>query len=351
VGFWFTPIDPVGLHTIRVLAGLLFLSWLLPFAGQAEPLFGLQGWFDQKAFSEAARLPGGPPQLLGWSILYLFGSNSALLTAVYWLAVLVLVLFTLGIGTRLMAVLTWVVVASFTAAPAVAYDGDALLLILAFYLMAGYVFLDLRRQGLAAADRLLGPWDASVFSGWLRRGADRKPSLAANVVLRLLQVHLAIVMLASGLHKLQTGEWWSGTALWYPLHPPFQTTAAQVRALSREAPTYLAILSVAAYATLAWQIGFPAFAWRPRWRPLLLGGAVVGWLGTAFIYDLPLFGPAIFIGCLAYLTPDEWYRLFGWLGWVPGLSRLRDRLPAPGETGEGGARREKVPSFAVSRRP
>ena len=48
------------------------------------------------------------------------------------------------------------------------------------------------------------------------------PSIAANLTVRLVQVHFAIVLVVSGLHKLQFGDWWSGVAWWYPLNPPFE---------------------------------------------------------------------------------------------------------------------------------
>jgi len=44
VRFWFAAVDPVGLHCIRLLAGLLFVCWLLSFAGHQQALFGLNGW-------------------------------------------------------------------------------------------------------------------------------------------------------------------------------------------------------------------------------------------------------------------------------------------------------------------
>jgi hypothetical protein len=126
-----------------------------------------------------------------------------------------------------------------------------------------------------------------------------------------VQLHFALVVVVSGLHKLQFGDWWAGVALWYPLHPPFQTTLADVRKLASEANGYLGFLSAVQYAMLAWQLGFPLFAWRQQWwwRAVLLGGAVVGWAGLAFVYGLPLFGPFLFIACLAYLSPAEWRTL------------------------------------------
>src|SRR6516165_9518387 len=99
VRFWFTPADPVGLCLLRILAGLLFLALLLPLAGHVEDLFGLNVWFDRRAYSEAGRLPGGIPHALSWSVLYLCGANHALLMTTYWLSLGVIVLFTAGLWT------------------------------------------------------------------------------------------------------------------------------------------------------------------------------------------------------------------------------------------------------------
>jgi hypothetical protein len=310
VDFWFNPTCPLGLHAIRVLAGILFLAWLLPLAGQLDALCGLHGWFDQDAYREAARMPEGVRSQIGWSVLFLCGSNPILLKAAYGVSLAVLALFTLGIATRLTSVLTWVIVVSFTANPATSYDADVLLVILAFYLMIGYVFLGQRSRGHSLSSRLLGCRETWLFfAGSSSKPAEPRPhSVAANVALRLVQVHLAIVIVTSGLHKLQFGDWWAGVAFWYPLYPPFVTTVEQAREHMANRVSFLVILSVAAYATLCWQITFPLFAWRLRWRAFLLVGAVVGWLGSAFLYELPLFGPAIFIGCLSYLSAAEWQR-------------------------------------------
>src|SRR6185437_10702097 len=90
-----------------------------------------------------------------------------------------------------------------------------------------------------------------------RAGAD---SRAANLALRLIQVHVAILLLVSGLHKLQSGAWWSGVAHWYLLHPPLTTRPADLGGLASGAQGYLVFLNLAAYGTLAWQLAFPLFA-------------------------------------------------------------------------------------------
>ncbi|MCP4786593.1 MAG: hypothetical protein GY903_07195 [Fuerstiella sp.] len=322
--FWFCATDPVGLHAIRVLAGILFLAWLLPFAGQLDGLFGLHGWFDQQAYREAGRLPEGLRPQFGWSALFLCGSNPMLLKAAYGVSLVVLALFSLGIATRLTAVLTWVIVVSFSANPATSYDADALLVILAFYLMIGYVFLGQSSRGQGYGNqslrsRLLGHKETWLFyTARSGKSAESRPhSVAANVAVRLLQVHLAIVIVTSGLHKLQFGDWWAGVAFWYPLYPPLATTIEDAREHIADRIPFLVLLSLAAYATLCWQIAFPLFAWKRYWRKLLLAGAVAGWLGTTLLYQLPLFGPTIFIGCLSYLSPSEWRRVCNRLARIP----------------------------------
>lgn len=334
--FWFNPVDPVGLHVVRLLSGLLFLVWLLPLAGHIDGLYGLQGWFDREAYTAAAALPEGPAVPIGWSVLYLAGDSSAVLHAIYWSSIGVLVLFALGVFPRVTAVLTWVVVASFTASPAAYYDAEALLVILAFYLMLGYLLLGLRDARLSLLQRLLGPRSAFLVGRPPEDEGGRRESVAANVALRLVQVHFALVIVVSAFAKLQTGDWWSGAALWYHFYPPLHTTLDQVRAYASSATATMFAFSLATYAVLAWQFAFPLFAWRTGvWRVLLLGGFALGWAYTALVQGLPLFGPAFFIGALSYVTASEWRRWLAWLPRVPGLRSLGRWLPpahVPGRT-------------------
>lgn len=337
VNFWFTPIDPVGLHALRVLGGLLFLLWLLPFAGEHQNLFGLGGWFDYRAYrdvsQEATRLDL-PPHLFGWSLLYPWGSDPKwlgvvsdprFLGAVYWLSVAGAVLFTLGLWTRLTGVLTWVAVVSYTANPVLYYDADPLLLMLAFYLMVGYLLLGQRRPGQSLRARLLGPKDTFL----LRRAAPgRGPeeSVGANLALRLFQVHFAVAMVGSGLHKLQVKEWWNGLAPWFYLNRPFQSTPDSVKSYGPSAESWMVLFSLAAYVVLAWQLGFPAFAWRRSLRAVLLGGAALIGLACVFLVRLPLLGPIFVVACLGYLSPEEWRRLQGLVVRLPGVRQLLSRV-------------------------
>lgn len=329
--FWFRAVDPVGLHRLRLLAGLVFLFWLLPFAGHVDEFFSMSGWFDARAFGEAAGVAksyGEDAPVPLWSVLYGCPTPAAT-RAVYGASIAVLVLFTLGLWPRVTALLTYLIVASFTASPAIAYDADPLLLILSFYLMIGYLLTGQGRPGLSWRDRLLGPKEAFLFR---RSPGPASESIGANLGLRLFQVHFALAMVASGLHKLQFGDWWYGVGYWFDLFRPFEATVAQVRALRPSASLYLNLLSLAAYATIAWQVAFPAFAWRVgrASRVTLFSGALVALVACPWMLELPLFGSLIALGCLGYLTPAEWHRLGGWLGRLPGLGRLANtEAPAP----------------------
>ena len=335
IEFWFTPIDPVGLHAVRMLSGLLFLTWLLGFAGHHEALFSLVGWFDTKAYLEAGRVPEGVPAPISWSILYLAGENSALLAVIYWSTLAVFALFTLGVAPRVTGVLTWLMVCSYTANPAISYDGDALLILLAFYLMVGYLLFGWEENRESLLSRLVVSRSAFLL------GTSR-PSVGANVTLRLLQVHFALIVCTSGLHKLQYAEWWAGFTFWYALIRPFETTVEQAREYAANASAFLSLLSLGAYLALAWQLGYPFFAWRSRWRLVLLGGALIGWIATAFLHRLPLFGPAYLIGSLCFLTPGEWRGAFARLARLPGLGFLAAALPTNSDEATAARSRRKV---------
>ena len=103
-----------------------------------------------------------------------------------------------------------------------------------------------------------------------------------------------------------------------------------MQAIAPYAESYRVILSLATYGAVAWQIGFPAFAWRPRWRPLLLGGAALAWLADAFYFGLPLLGPIMVIGCLSYLSPGEWRGLAALLGRLAGAAAAGPAGPPVG---------------------
>ncbi len=324
--FWFGAIDPVGFRVVRFLFGILLVAWLIGFAGHEHAFFGLDGWLDEQAYREISRQPElRASEPIGWSPLYLVGGNPTILRIFYWVSINILLLFALGVATRVTGVLTWLIVVSFVANPAVSFDVDYLLVIVAFYLAIGHLF-----QGMWNGERTVAEWILGPRSNWLLGGlfsrkqpGEVRPSVAANMTLRLLTIHFALIIVASFFHKMQIPEWWAGIAFWFPLHPPMETTREDVLRLVPNGPSYLFVLTLSQYLVLAWQFAFVFFAWRRGWwRLVLLGGSIIGWIGSAFVFREPLFGPVFFIASLCYLTPAEW-RALG-----ERVTRWRTRAPS-----------------------
>lgn len=313
--FWFNPVAPTGLSWIRFLTGVVFLLWLLPLTAERHALFGLDGYFDAAAYKEASRLPELTRPPINWSLLYVFGASPGVFDVFWWGSMAVLALFALGVATRITAVLTWLIVVSFLASPASHPDTDYILVLPAFYLMLGYLALGQWSWSLSPLERIVGPRGTSVFAILRGRREEQAPSHAANLTLRLMQVHFAIMVVTSGLHKLQVDHWWAGVAYWFPMHPPLQMDIAKLQAARTGANAMLFVLTLAGYLALAWQLTFPLFAWRKRLRLLLLGGGVIGALGAIFIWGEPTFGPLYAVGCLTYLTPGEWRWLTDRIVW------------------------------------
>ena len=115
-------------------------------------------------------------------------------------ALVVFFFLMIGFFSRTMAVLAYLIAVSYAnrVTPGAYFGLDKINCLLAMYLM-------------------LGPCGArySIDRIWrLRRGAPREvpPSVAANLAIRLIQLHMCIIYLFSGLGKLQGESWWNGEA-------------------------------------------------------------------------------------------------------------------------------------------
>jgi hypothetical protein len=133
---------------------------------------------------------------VGW------GDNFALLQAAFLAWALFTVCLALGLFTRLSAVLVWVLTLSFTTLNELPnHGGDSARNIVLFYLM-------LCPCGAAwSVDRLLSRW----------RGAGGAPVYVPPWPLRLLLLQLALIYCSAGLVKLLGESWRGGDALSYSL--------------------------------------------------------------------------------------------------------------------------------------
>ncbi|WP_298736026.1 hypothetical protein [uncultured Chitinophaga sp.] len=143
----------------------------------------------------------------------------------------------------------------------------------------------------------------------VKRGAA--DSAWNTLSIRVLQLHLCIVYLASGIEKSMGIQWWNGEAIWQTLmHTQF--SRFDMSWLSE----YPWLARLICWSTLLVEIGYPVYMW---FRPLRLYGylaVVLLHLGIAICMGLELFGAAMIIFSTAafgwpYVTA-AWHRFVQW---------------------------------------
>ena len=253
--------------------------------------------------------------------------------------VFVAFLFTIGFCTRLTSALTWFAYLNYVHRnPAMLFGVDVMTNIVLIYMMIG-------PSGAAlSVDRLIARWwshnKLAVLNRWrglwgkpalgegdiqpARYTAEPQPMISANLAIRLLQVHVCIIYFVSGIAKLMGRMWWNGTAVWgtlanfemAPMH--YDIYNVVLRFLSHNELVFSMFLAAATYFTLAFEIGYPFLIWRPRFRRIYLGAALLlhGMIGV--VMGLSSFALIMLIMNMAFLTSEEAH----WLAGLPG--RLRN---------------------------
>jgi predicted DCC family thiol-disulfide oxidoreductase YuxK len=299
--FFFTPADPTPLGLVRVVVGLLAVWNLAVFGLDLRDFFGADGWADPSA----VRFVQGFSKPYAWS--FWFHVPDALLVPVWAACLVVLVMFTAGLFSRVTAVLAWVIVVSTVRRVPVALFGfDQILSPWALYLAATGA------SGQAVSlDRFLARW-RRARADWSRRRRDGRvtvgsgvpePTVSANLALRLIQLHLCLIYGMAGLAKLQGPAWWNGMAIWGAL------ASAEFRVIDFTwMAAYPWLLNALTHASLALELGYPALVWVRVLRPLLIAAAVALHAGIGLTAPgLTEFGLAMVAGNLAFAS-GPWLR-------------------------------------------
>lgn len=277
--FWFTPTDPSTLCLIRVLAGgMLFYTHLVWSKG-------LTDFFDPTAGWNGELLPVTHANPFYFSV-FDYIAAPWLRWTVHVAFLLVFLLLTLGLYSRLMAVLALFAALSYVerVTPGAFFGLDKANVMLAMCLAVGP----------CGARYSLDRWRAE------RRGAGGAPPprASANLAIRLLQWHLCAVYLFGGLGKLQGDMWWDGRAVW------FAVASYEYRSIDA---TWLAwrlpVVDFLTHATVALELFYCCGVWNRWTRPWV----VLGIMGMhAFIggaMGMITFGLAMMIANLAFVSP------------------------------------------------
>jgi hypothetical protein len=272
--FWFEPEETSTLALVRVAFAALILVWAITLTHDASPFFSDSGILPEPGYD-------GRPSAV-WSVLDIADSGPAVALVVACLCTASLFL-AVGLYTRLAAVIVFVCLVSVERRnPFVFNSGDGLVKVIAFYMIlapAGAALsLDRWRH---ARDEF---WDFPLRAPW---------------ALRLMQIQLSVLYLATVWTKLSGKAWNDGTAISY---------AARLEDLGRfELPRSIAtselVVNLMTYGTLAIEAAIGILVWNRTLRPWVLGLGVLFHLSIDLTMRVGFFSYAIFVLYLAFLPP------------------------------------------------
>ncbi len=289
--FWFQPEPTATLALVRVAFGLVTIGWTLALLPELSALFGSTGVLPSQ--------PGGAGT---WGLMAVLPQHVAVIVCALGLLISSACLL-VGYRTRLAAALVFAGLVSFQRRNPFVFDsGDSLLRIIALYLA-------------------LSPAGESLSIDRLRRAGDRfweSPS-RAMWPLRLMQIQLSVIYLATLWIKARGSAWNEGTAVSYALRlrdlhrfpvPHFLTSSVVVSGLLT-------------YGTLAIELSLALLVWNRRARPWVLGLGVALHLGIEYSIRVGFLTLGMLVLYVAFVPPDVAARLI--LAAREELGRLRGR--------------------------
>jgi hypothetical protein len=273
------------LGLIRIFVGLSVVYTHAVWSLELETFFGRDGVLP----AEYSRLLYGENAASLWSHFYWIDSMPVL-WVIHGIALLTMILFTLGWWTRVTSVVSYLFLVSYA------------------HRATGALFGLDQINGFLLLYLVIGPSGAALsLDEWLRRrrGTSRadSPSIGANVALRLMQVHLCVVYLFAGMGKLQGSTWWNGEAIWGAIaSADYQTWDV----------TWLAgamwLINLVTLLSVAWEVSYPFLIWNRTLRPFYLAMAVFVHLGIGALMGMITFGLIMIIANMSFLPSDLWGR-------------------------------------------
>lgn len=278
--FWYTPADERPLAAVRILTACGLLVYLLTW-GDLSQWLGTDGYLPGASIAAITRENDGNTLIFRGA--FLPGVHSSTMLQIYrGLMFVAAACLAFGVATRFAAVATWVLVLLFLHRFSVVTGPcEQLLATLLFYVTL--------HPGLAY-------W--SVDSR--RTNALPEPTQRANIVLRLLQIHVALLVFTMAESKLAGGAWWDGDAVWYltaqTVSRPLNLTFLRPHEYFLNAWTHFIVLA---------EVAFPLLVWNRLCRPVVMTAVALAWLSL-----VPLTGewllPVFLAAGIAAFVPTEW---------------------------------------------
>ncbi len=316
--FFFAPTSPSLIGLMRLLAGLTIFYIHFSYTFDLLSTVGPDAWIDQTRITEqrSQSLVYSPStdwsdykedkslrKVFNFSIFYHVNHPTGI-WAVHIGILVANLAFALGLFTRTTAVLTWIGLVSYIQrAPTHLFGMDTIAAIFCLYMMIGpcdqAFSLDSLLSRLRRKKAMDPSWDAPPpATGW------------ATFVTRLMQIHFSIIYLASGTSKLMGGSWWNGNALWSvmanyefnPMDSPFYLEI--LRFLANNRPLWEVAMTAGCVFTLLLELAFPFLVWYPRWRWVMMAGAVLLHTGIGILMGLTMFSTLMILLVASFLPPE-----------------------------------------------
>lgn len=279
--FWFEADGREQVRAFRLGLGMLL------FFCYAIRSFDLELFFGESGIMPLAILDEVAPMAYRWTLLssvtspaLLWGINLAFLASLLAVA--------LAPRPRVAVVIAWALHLSFVRRNlAISYGVD----MVACFFLAFLCLADFRAEG----------------SKQRYRAGDLRATLG-SMAYRLFQIQVCVIYAYSGLKKLKGATWWNGEAFWFAMT---QTEVARMDfSWLAHFPLTVAFLT---YATLAWEIYFPALIWFKAIRKPFLAIGVFLHLGIALGINLVFFAALMILSYVFFLDSKQvaqgWGRL------------------------------------------
>jgi hypothetical protein len=274
--FWFRLQPAYTLGLIRMAFGAVAIGWTVSLLPDLYQLFGPHGIEPQQ-----------PADAFQWGVFAIWTSDHALLIG--WAMLLVSsVALTIGWHSRLAALGVFVLILSFEHRdPWVWNSGDVVVrieaLILALSPCGAALSLDQAR---------------STGTFW---SAQRRPQWPV----RLMQLQLSLIYLASALTKVNGRTWPQGTAVSYALRLQDLLLLPTPHWLANSA----LLMNAVTWSTLVTELSLAILVWNRRLRPWVLAAGVVMHTMIMITIAVGFFTLAMFVLYLAFVPPETVQRL------------------------------------------
>ncbi len=292
--FWLGQTDLAPIALFRILYGLQLFNWYWQLYPNLTAFFTDEGIFPRRQLIAFYPDRGSLLNTVGewWQIVLLWAVGCAVALAL-----------TVGWRTRLMSFLAFVFLVSFQWRNPLILDGSDLV-----FRFVPLWLMFTNAGGLWSIDALRSVRSATG-QGWA-------------LPVRILELQIAWIYLATGIEKLGGNLWVNGTAAYYAL----QLEHTFGRWWARPVALQPLLAQLMSWGTLAVELGFLPLAMIPSTvtRLIAVVAAAGLHLGILLLMNVGNF-PVIMLSSLVLFVPPSWVRAF--VGWTSRL--LRTLLPDP----------------------